>query len=246
MDELSSTCMTKKPQPLHPALCKALGFPEGTPAREALAKWDRRARSVCKPCWELKYCPYGRLVEEFPNVPATTAQVAEWIEGNRTTLASGVDGAGEPLSEHTRKVLARQIRHFKTHDYPESVPRAVAATACTVFGHICPVFFVGSGFTETREERRQTRSISRETMLQVIRRDGQICQACHRPVPDNEVEFDHIIPYSRGGTTTAHNLRLVHRNCNRTRGASLKELLEDPNELLRELQKLESKKVKKG
>jgi hypothetical protein len=21
---------------------------------------------VCKPCWELKYCPYGSLVEYFP------------------------------------------------------------------------------------------------------------------------------------------------------------------------------------
>ena len=24
------------------------------------------AGSVCKPCWELKYCPYGQLVEMFP------------------------------------------------------------------------------------------------------------------------------------------------------------------------------------
>ena len=23
--------------------------------------------SVCKPCWELKYCPYGWLVEFFPH-----------------------------------------------------------------------------------------------------------------------------------------------------------------------------------
>lgn len=221
--------MAKKRQPLHPALCRALGFPEGTPADKALAKWDRDARSVCKPCWELKYCPYGPLVEDFPLVPATAAQVAGWIDENRAKLASGVDVDGERLSERTRKLLARQIRHFKTHDYPESVPRSVASTACSVFGHICPVFFVRSGFTETREERRQTRTISRDTMLKVIRRDGQICQACHKPVPDNEVEFDHIIPYSRGGTTAAHNLRLVHRNCNRTKGASLRALLDDPS-----------------
>ncbi|MFL6351651.1 MAG: hypothetical protein ACJ74Z_07350 [Bryobacteraceae bacterium] len=28
--------------------------------------WDRRVKAVCKPCWELKYCPYGPLVEQFP------------------------------------------------------------------------------------------------------------------------------------------------------------------------------------
>ena len=30
---------------------KKKGFPKG---------------SVCKPCWELRYCPYGYLVEYFP------------------------------------------------------------------------------------------------------------------------------------------------------------------------------------
>jgi hypothetical protein len=29
-------------------------------------KWKARAKAVCKPCWEIKYCPYGPLVEEFP------------------------------------------------------------------------------------------------------------------------------------------------------------------------------------
>lgn len=28
--------------------------------------WEKRVKAVCKPCWELKYCPYGPLVEEFP------------------------------------------------------------------------------------------------------------------------------------------------------------------------------------
>ena len=27
--------------------------------------WEVRVKAVCKPCWELKYCPYGPLVEEF-------------------------------------------------------------------------------------------------------------------------------------------------------------------------------------
>jgi hypothetical protein len=29
-------------------------------------KWKARVKAICKPCWELKYCPYGPLVEEFP------------------------------------------------------------------------------------------------------------------------------------------------------------------------------------
>lgn len=76
-----------------------------------------------------------------------------------------------------------------------------------VFGHVCPVFFMSERFTETKDGRRTGRRIPREIMLKVIRRDGQICQLCQQPVKDNEVEFDHLIPFSRGGPVTAENLR---------------------------------------
>jgi len=29
--------------------------------------WEKRVKAVCKPCWEIKYCPYGPFVEDFPN-----------------------------------------------------------------------------------------------------------------------------------------------------------------------------------
>lgn len=97
---------------------------------------------------------------------------------------------------------------------------------CNVFGHVCPVFFMAEGFTETKEGRRVGRRIPRDVMLKVIRRDGQICQICHEPVPDDQVEFDHLIPISKGGPVTAENLRLTCRSCNRRKRDSLGELLE--------------------
>lgn len=27
---------------------------------------NARPKAICKPCWELHYCPYGPVVEEFP------------------------------------------------------------------------------------------------------------------------------------------------------------------------------------
>ena len=37
----------------------------------AFNKWnermgDNKINAICKPCWDLKYCPYGPLVEQFP------------------------------------------------------------------------------------------------------------------------------------------------------------------------------------
>jgi hypothetical protein len=32
----------------------------------SVKEWKERTKHICKPCWELKYCPYGPLVEDFP------------------------------------------------------------------------------------------------------------------------------------------------------------------------------------
>jgi 5-methylcytosine-specific restriction endonuclease McrA len=62
-------------------------------------------------------------------------------------------------------------------------------------------------------------------MLQVVRRDNHVCQVCHQYVPDTDLEFDHIIPYSKGGPTTVGNIRLLCQSCNRKKSDSLRDLL---------------------
>src|SRR5207237_5458596 len=100
--------------------------------------------------------------------------------------------------------------------------------SCNVYGHACPVFFCQSGTTETRESRRDGRYIPRAVMLAVARRDNYHCQLCTKYLKDNELHFDHIIPVSRGGPTTAENIRLLCGRCNRRKSDSLEELLYRP------------------
>ncbi|MEW8053220.1 MAG: HNH endonuclease signature motif containing protein [Candidatus Thiodiazotropha sp.] len=59
-------------------------------------------------------------------------------------------------------------------------------------------------------------------MLQVVRRDGHICQKFRVNVPDDEIEFDHIIPISKGGPSSVENLRVLCRTCNRKKSDSLR------------------------
>ena len=63
-------------------------------------------------------------------------------------------------------------------------------------------------------------------MLKVVRRDGQICQECHKNVPDTEIEFDHIIPASKGGPVSVDNLRVLCKKCNREKNNSLNNMLQ--------------------
>jgi hypothetical protein len=49
-------------------------------------------------------------------------------------------------------------------------------------------------------------------------RDGGICHLCDKPVSRSVATRDHIIPASKGGSDSADNIALAHRNCNMARG----------------------------
>ncbi|RDI64131.1 TerD family protein [Nocardia pseudobrasiliensis] len=66
--------------------------------------------------------------------------------------------------------------------------------------------------------RRDRRSIPPELKAQVWQRDGGRCVDCGAT---HYLEFDHIIPLSRGGATSAANLQILCRGCNRTKGARI-------------------------
>ena len=193
---------------------------------KAPTKKPRLEHIVCKSCWELKYCPYGPLVEFFPLIHDDDDDFEQeriwfnnWIEAVREGELTDLDDIYKAIEAilYLRPGNWEWISQYRTDEL-----------RCSIFGHICPVFFSAESFTETREGRRTGRSIPREIMLQVARRDGQICRECQKNVPDDEVEFDHIIPHSRGGPTSVENLRLVCRRCNRRKKDSLAGLI-DPD-----------------
>lgn len=125
--------------------------------------WNKRVKAVCKPCWEIKYCPYGSLVEYFP--------------------------IGK---ENDQKV-------------------------CIIYGHICPVYKVAEPFTETKDLRNISRNISRSTIIKVAKRDGMVCQICKKNILPEEAQYDHIIPWSKGGSSEESNIRILCQECNAKR-----------------------------
>jgi len=181
--------------------------------------------SVCKPCWELKYCPYGGLVDLFPHAHPNAA----------LEHLSGDERYQEVLNEigELKSITPDDIHNFARllslldPENREFVAEHFFEVGCRATGHACPVFFVQSGATETKEGRSEARAIPRQVMLKVVRRDNHVCQYCHKYVPDDEIEFDHIIPFSKGGPTTVGNLRLLCRACNRRKSNSLSALLSE-------------------
>jgi hypothetical protein len=314
--------MAKRVKEIHSKIRSRLGYSDEESVKDVLSDWKKRTSTVCKPCWELKYCPYGPLVEQSPILPGTKSEtdshnaylrrcldtgligeVSQVDEGSRHRLQSILDEpefarevawaevsneirferaseaddpflemfggplppieqyrvpfeAGELFSDGSipdelrarvgikvreikrsaraalrlgyqdnRKPLDKARRQIFEHqlkadvDLPEEIPEIFAEASCNIFGHICPVFFVAESLTETKDLRRRGRYISFAVKMRVVRRDNHTCQECGIHLRDDEVEFDHIIPVSKGGSSEEHNIRLTCYDCNRDKSA---------------------------
>lgn len=323
---------------IHSSIKKTLGFDENMPDKEFKAAWKRKTSQVCKPCWELKYCPYGPFVEQSPLVGTTKDEairhneylknclktnligsitdlteeqleekkeqleilkeypnfllpeiyrelndeerIKEGVEKNlklfelyqtpydnfetyqvpfpldeseeerreklldeimeieitpdlqkridkkikelEVAITTGKDDLRRKLDPIRKQYFEDSVKDFNPEEYPEFIPKEVEEMSCNIFGHICPVVFVGESITETSEKRRKGRYISFKTKIRVVRRDNHTCQECSKHLKDDEVEFDHIIPVSKGGSSEEHNIRLTCYDCNRDKTDKIK------------------------
>jgi hypothetical protein len=201
--------------PYDAEIVTALGLPKRT--RPSVVKRVLKAifRTRCKPCWELKYCPYGPLVERFPLPRIVRSDAIQHNEFLKKQLKAG---AYDPAR---RRMFSAQVRNFNPLNFPVETPEEEDFMGCHIFGHYCPVFFVAEPFTETGGLRRGDSSISFQTKLRVARRDNYTCQECGKLLREYEIEFDHVIPRSLGGTSDEHNIRLTCLKCNRKKGKKL-------------------------
>jgi hypothetical protein len=174
-----------------------------------------RQKLVCKPCWELRYCPYGPVVEEFPLMPPLRPEAEKHNAYLRKCLKTGRMADGRAMDRTKRSDFKKMLSEYDPSDFPETIPPILEEMSCRVFGHLCPVYFVAEPFTETAELRRLGRSIPFPIRLRVARRDNYTCQGCGKHLKDDELEFDHLIPISLGGSSDEHNLRLTCIECNR-------------------------------
>lgn len=88
---------------------------------------------------------------------------------------------------------------------------------------IIGVLFFGS-YSTSKEDNTpksssiENRHISAGTKREVWRRDGGRCVQCGS---QKKLEFDHIIPFSKGGSNTTRNIQILCEKCNRSKGGNL-------------------------
>jgi hypothetical protein len=207
---------------IDPIIKKDLGYDPNIDDKTIMKLWKTRIKLVCKPCWELKYCPYGIIVEEFPALPITKEEGIEHHEYLKERLKKGL------IDKKQKNSVRAMIKSFDPNDYPDELPpREIMDCYCTQFAHMCPVYYVREPFSETREGRRVNRKISRADTLKIVRRDNNQCQKCGKILKDDEIEIDHIIPSSLGGPSEIHNLQVTCLECNRKKSNKIEILDQD-------------------
>lgn len=109
------------------------------------------------------------------------------------------------LYHKLRYVLGEQLVPFITDSFLER--------------EIDNTFFVEHKHVPNNKNEQITREpIPEKVRREVWRRDRGRCVKCGSL---EKLEFDHIIPVSKGGANTARNLQLLCESCNRSKGAKI-------------------------
>jgi len=97
---------------VNPYIKVLLGFDPKTSDKIVKREWNKRIRSICKPCWELKYCPYGPLVEDFPLLGSTRQEA---IQHNNFLIEQLEKGA---YKGKKKIIFEKEVQKFNPNDYP--------------------------------------------------------------------------------------------------------------------------------
>ncbi len=65
----------------------------------------------------------------------------------------------------------------------------------------------------------RSRNISKSVRVSVLNRDRYKCVFCGRSSKKVELEVDHIVPFSKGGSNDISNLQTLCFDCNRGKGS---------------------------
>jgi tetratricopeptide (TPR) repeat protein len=138
----------------------------------------------------------GLAYGQGEGVPQNYVEAYKWVN---LAAATGLDEAKE-----VRETLAQQMTPLQIEEGQRLASRET--------------FKIQNPANHTVQERQARAAIPSEVRREVWRRDGGACVKCGSR---RNLEYDHIVPVSKGGSNTVRNIELLCETCNRSKSASI-------------------------
>lgn len=172
---------------------------------------DQPTREAAAYIW-LPYPEDGQSIPDF-----AFEYPAEAGRHSNTYAAPGL-GRNSPalkLVVRTNKELAGAATYARALSAKQPLP----VLRAEVFETDVPApKFVGSDMPSVEEPKRRREAIQRSVQREVWQRDGGRCAECSTK---EKLCFDHIVPFSKGGSNTVRNIQLLCERCNLSKGNRL-------------------------
>jgi 5-methylcytosine-specific restriction endonuclease McrA len=185
--------------------------------------------ACCKPCHNARSKAYRAANSERlraaaqrryrANPEPVKARVRRWREEHLERARA----AGREREARNPEAAAERKRRWAAA-HPEKTAAAVASYQARNRAK-------QREWTRRRRARLKTATVEPVDYEAIRERDGDVCYLCGDSVEPHELDFDHVIPLSRGGAHSASNVRVTHASCNRRKGART------PSEYLTALEK---------
>ena len=188
---------------------------------------------ICHPCYRRAYYLANRERMNAQARAYNAANVARIAERKAAKYAANREGvaikarayrlanpergralASRYYAAHREQIIA------KSKAYTGTRPAEKLAAAVQKWRKANPAEF--------REQCRRRRAskmgayVTKADYAGVLAEYGMVCHLCGADIPSmDDLDFDHVIPLSKGGAHTTENIRPSHRHCNRSKGAKL-------------------------
>ena len=158
----------------------------------------------------------GEIEFDDSSIVDTTAAPRVSDAHMRSTATRGIEGFQVELNEELKK--GKKIHAiFGTFIYPDTVTICTEEFYNEIKDEISQFKSTCSNPKQTLPKKR-SRRITQEVKDKVWNRDGGKCVDCGS---NENLEFDHIIPFSKGGANTYRNIQLLCEPCNRSKSAKI-------------------------
>lgn len=113
-----------------------------------------------------------------------------------------------PLQKFVRGVIRDLINQVNSQK-PDKPPKPKVKKPAAIKSHSQP----------TQDKEKRSRHIPASVRVSVLHRDGYKCVFCGRSPKQVQLEVDHIVPFSKGGSNDLSNLQTLCFDCNRGKGS---------------------------